>query len=120
MFASVHAGLTQDEETMTARLIKVLEHPKVTMLGHMSGRLLLKREPSRMNIQKIIDAAIANGKIIELNANPIPQLQEDGNLKVRLNLFENDANPQQSQQPMQQQPVQQPYQQPQSNGYPNR
>jgi DNA polymerase (family X) len=69
--ASVHAGLTQDEETMTARLIKVLEHPKVTMLGHMSGRLLLKREPSRMNIQKIIDAAIANGKIIELNANPM-------------------------------------------------
>ena len=69
--ASVHAGLTQDEETMTARLLKVLEHPKVTMLGHMSGRLLLKREPSRMNIQKIIDAAIANGKIIELNANPM-------------------------------------------------
>ena len=69
--ASVHAGLTQDEETMTARLIKVLEHPQVTMLGHMSGRLLLKREPSRMNIQKIIDAAIANGKIIELNANPM-------------------------------------------------
>ena len=69
--ASVHAGLTQDEETMTARLIKVLEHPQVTMLGHLSGRLLLKREPSRMNIQKIIDAAIANGKIIELNANPM-------------------------------------------------
>ena len=69
--ASVHAGLTQDEETMTARLIKVLEHPKVTMLGHMSGRLLLKRKPSRMNVQKIIDAAIANGKIIELNANPM-------------------------------------------------
>ena len=69
--ASVHAGLTQDEETMTARLIKVLEHPKVTMLGHLSGRLLLKREPSRMNVQKIIDAAIANGKIIELNANPM-------------------------------------------------
>ena len=69
--ASVHAGLTQDEETMTARLLKVLEHPQVTMLGHMSGRLLLKREPSRMNVQKIIDAAIANGKIIELNANPM-------------------------------------------------
>ena len=69
--ASVHARLTQDEETMTARLIKVLEHPQVTMLGHLSGRLLLKREPSRMNIQKIIDAAIANGKIIELNANPM-------------------------------------------------
>jgi DNA polymerase (family 10) len=69
--ASVHNGLTQDEETMTARIIQALEHPMVTMLGHVSGRLLLKREPSRMNIQKIIDAAIANGKIIELNANPM-------------------------------------------------
>ena len=69
--ASVHSGLTQDEETMTTRIIKALEHPKVTMLGHLSGRLLLRREASTMNIQKIIDAAIANGKIIELNANPM-------------------------------------------------
>ena len=69
--ASVHNGLTQDEETMTSRIIKALEHPNVTMLGHVSGRLLLKREASKMNIQKIIDAAIANHKIIELNANPM-------------------------------------------------
>ena len=69
--ASVHSGLTQDEETMTTRIIKALEHPQVTMLGHLSGRLLLRREASTMNIQKIIDAALANGKIIELNANPM-------------------------------------------------
>ena len=69
--ASVHNGLTQDEETMTSRIIKALEHPHVTMLGHVSGRLLLKREASKMNIQKIIDAAIANHKIIELNSNPM-------------------------------------------------
>ena len=69
--ASIHAGLTQDEETMTTRMIRALEHPQVTMLGHVSGRLLLKREPSRMNIQRVIDASIANGKIIELNANPM-------------------------------------------------
>lgn len=69
--ASVHNGLTQDEETMTSRIIKALENPNVTMLGHVSGRLLLKREASKMNIQKIIDAAIANHKIIELNSNPM-------------------------------------------------
>ena len=69
--ASVHSGLTQDEETMTTRIIRALEHPKVTMLGHLSGRLLLRREASAMNIQKIIDAALANEKIIELNANPM-------------------------------------------------
>jgi DNA polymerase (family 10) len=69
--ASVHNGLTQDEETMTARIITALEHPRVTMFGHLSTRLLLRREPSQMNIAKIIDAAIANGKILELNSNPM-------------------------------------------------
>ena len=69
--ASVHNGLTQDEDTMTTRLIRALEHPQVTMLGHLSGRLLLRREASKMNVQKIIDAALANGKILELNANPM-------------------------------------------------
>ena len=69
--ASVHNGLTQDEDTMTTRLIRAIEHPQVTMLGHLSGRLLLRREASKMNVQKIIDAALANGKILELNANPM-------------------------------------------------
>ena len=69
--ASVHNGLSQDEKTMTARIITALEHPRVTMFGHLSARLLLRREPSRMNVAKIIDAAIANGKILELNANPM-------------------------------------------------
>ena len=69
--ASVHAGLTQDEATMTDRIVKALEHPRVTMLGHVSGRLLLRREASQLNIQKVIDAAIANNKVIELNANPM-------------------------------------------------
>ena len=69
--ASVHNGLTQDEETMTARIIQALENPKVTMLGHVSGRLLLRREASKMNIQKVIDAALANDTILELNANPM-------------------------------------------------
>lgn len=69
--ASVHNGLTQDEDTMTTRLIRAIEHPHVTMIGHLSGRLLLRREASKMNVQKIIDAALANGKILELNANPM-------------------------------------------------
>ena len=69
--ASVHNGLTQDEETMTARIITALEHPKVTMFGHLSTRLLVRREPSQMNIAKIIDAAIANKTILELNSNPM-------------------------------------------------
>jgi DNA polymerase (family X) len=66
----VHNAFTQDEATMTARIIRALEHPRTTMLGHLTGRLLLRREGYQVNVGKIIDAAIANGVIIELNANP--------------------------------------------------
>lgn len=68
---SVHSRFKQDEAEMTARIIKAIEHPASTMLGHMSGRLLLKREPYAFNAGKIIDAAIANNVIIEINGNPM-------------------------------------------------
>ncbi len=68
--ASVHSSFSQEEEVMTARIIKALENPRVTMLGHLTGRLLLEREPYRVDAGKVIDAAIANGVAIELNANP--------------------------------------------------
>jgi DNA polymerase (family 10) len=67
---SVHSAFSQDEETMTARIVRALENPRTTMLGHLSGRLLLEREPYRVDSGKVIDAAIANGVVIELNANP--------------------------------------------------
>jgi len=70
--ASVHNryGQGEDEAAMTARIIRALEHPHVTMLGHLTGRLLLHREGYAVNIAKVIDAAAANGKMIELNAQP--------------------------------------------------
>ncbi len=71
VIASVHSSLSQDEETMTKRIIKALEHPLTTMLGHPTGRLLLQREPYAVDLAKVIDAAIANKKIIELNGNPM-------------------------------------------------
>ena len=67
---SVHNALGQSEEEMTRRLIRAIEHPCTTMLGHPTGRLLLSREASRIDHAKIIDAAAAHGVIIELNANP--------------------------------------------------
>ena len=69
--ASVHSAFAQDEATMTARIIRALENPRTTMLGHLSGRLLLEREAYRVDAAKVIDAAIANGVAIELNANPL-------------------------------------------------
>jgi DNA polymerase (family 10) len=69
--ASVHSAFAQDEGLMTSRIIKALEHPQTTMLGHLSGRLLLEREAYRVDSAKVIDAALANGVAIELNANPM-------------------------------------------------
>lgn len=68
--ASVHSAFTQSADEMTARLIRAIEHPRTTMLGHTTGRLLLRREGYAVNVTKVIDAAIANRVIIELNASP--------------------------------------------------
>ena len=68
--ASVHSSFTMPEAEMTKRIIRALENPHVTMLGHLTGRLLLSREPYQLNIPAILDAAAATGTIIELNANP--------------------------------------------------
>ncbi|EDY82005.1 PHP domain protein [Verrucomicrobiia bacterium DG1235] len=68
--ASVHISMTQTEDEMTKRLIRAIEHPATTMLGHLTGRILLRREGYKVDVSKIVDAAIANDVIIEINANP--------------------------------------------------
>ena len=65
--ASVHNLMTQDEATMTARMIRAMENEHVTMLGHATGRRLLEREASQVNLAKIIDCAARTGTWIELN-----------------------------------------------------
>ncbi len=67
---SVHSSFSQPEEEMTTRIIRAVEHSATKILGHPTGRLLLRREPYKVNLTKIIDAAIANRVIIEINANP--------------------------------------------------
>jgi DNA polymerase (family X) len=65
--ASVHNVMNQEEDEMTARVIRAMENEYVTMLGHPTGRLLLQREASHINLEKIIDAAARTGTWIELN-----------------------------------------------------
>ena len=65
--ASVHASFTLTESEMTKRLIRAMENPRVTMLGHLTGRLLLRREPYPVNHGMIIDCAAETGTVIELN-----------------------------------------------------
>ncbi|MEO6992347.1 MAG: DNA polymerase/3'-5' exonuclease PolX [Lacunisphaera sp.] len=67
---SVHSVFKQSTEEMTKRIIRAIENPHTTMLGHLTGRLLLQREGYTVDVDKIIDAAIANRVVIELNASP--------------------------------------------------
>jgi DNA polymerase (family 10) len=68
--ASIHNGFTQTEAEMTRRIIRAIENPYVHMIGHLTGRLLLEREPYKVNAHAIIDACAATRTWIELNASP--------------------------------------------------
>jgi DNA polymerase (family 10) len=66
--ASVHNVFNLPEAEMTKRVIRAIENPHVTMLGHLTGRLLLQRPGYAINVPAVIDAAAETGTIIELNA----------------------------------------------------
>jgi DNA polymerase (family 10) len=68
--ASLHQAFSQTEAEITKRLIAAAQNPFVHMLGHLTGRLLLEREPYKVNQTAVIDACAATGTWIELNANP--------------------------------------------------
>lgn len=70
VIASVHSNLGMPEEKANARLIKAIENPYTTILGHMTGRLLLSRSGYPVDHKKIIDACVNNQVVIELNAHP--------------------------------------------------
>ena len=68
--ASVHNGFNLSEAEMTKRIIKAMSNPHVTMLGHLTGRILLTREPYPVDIPAILEAAAETKTVIELNGNP--------------------------------------------------
>lgn len=68
--ASIHSAMTQDEADMTRRVIKAIEHPSVDIIGHLTARMLLRREGTKVNVEKVIDAAKANGVALEINSQP--------------------------------------------------
>lgn len=68
--ASVHAQLVMDQERAMGRLMKAIENPYTSILGHPTGRLLLTRNGYPIDTSKILDACKANGVSIELNASP--------------------------------------------------
>ena len=69
--ASVHTHFNQPKEEMTARIVRALENPYVTMLGHPTGRLLLRREAYALDLETVLQAAKKHDKWVEINANPM-------------------------------------------------
>lgn len=65
--ASVHSAFNQDESQMTDRVLRAIACPYVDILGHPTGRLLLKREPYKVNVSRMIAAAAAAGVALEIN-----------------------------------------------------
>ncbi|MES2518158.1 MAG: PHP domain-containing protein [Bacteroidota bacterium] len=68
--ASIHQNLKMTEEKAMSRIIKAVENPYTTILGHPTGRILLSRAGYPIDYQKVIDACAANGVVIEINASP--------------------------------------------------
>src|SRR5206468_5887358 len=65
--ASVHSAFNQDRQQMTDRLLRALANPNVDVLGHPTGRLILKRDPYPFDIDAIVDAAAQLGVALEIN-----------------------------------------------------
>jgi DNA polymerase (family 10) len=68
--ASIHSSFGLPREQMTRRLVRAASNPRVTMLGHPTGRLLLARDGYAVDLDAVIDAAAGSGTMIEINANP--------------------------------------------------
>lgn len=68
--ASLHTGFRQDEATITARILKAMENPHVDSIGHPTGRLLGRRDPYPVDMDRVIEAAAWTGTALEINASP--------------------------------------------------
>jgi DNA polymerase (family X) len=69
--ASVHSHFNQPAAEMTERICRALRHPRVTMLGHATGRLLLRRDGYAVDLEAVLQEAAKHKKMIEINAHPM-------------------------------------------------
>jgi DNA polymerase (family 10) len=67
---SVHSAFNLGEKEMTRRLVRAVSNPRLTMLGHATGRLLLRRNAYEVDVRAVIDAAAEHGVAVEINADP--------------------------------------------------
>jgi DNA polymerase (family 10) len=68
--ASVHTSFRISEKAMTERMLTAIENPLVDCIGHLTGRMLLRRRGYQVDIERILDAAARKGTMLEINSNP--------------------------------------------------
>jgi DNA polymerase (family X) len=70
VIASVHTSFRISEKAMTERVVAAIEHPLVDCIGHLTGRMILRRRPYDIDVERIAEAAAANTTMLEINGNP--------------------------------------------------
>ena len=68
--ASLHTSFRMSEKEQTERMLRAMEHPLADVIGHPTGRLIERREPYPIDIDKVIAKAVETGTFLEINANP--------------------------------------------------
>ena len=70
VIASVHTSFRMSERKMTDRVLSAIEHPLVDCIGHLSGRMILRRRPYEIDVERVAEAAAHTGTMLEINGNP--------------------------------------------------
>ncbi|HYY73928.1 MAG TPA: DNA polymerase/3'-5' exonuclease PolX [Solirubrobacterales bacterium] len=82
VIASVHTSFKISRRAMTERVMAAIEHPLVDCVGHLSGRLLLKRDPYEIDLERVVEAAARTGTMLEINGNPNRRDLSEGNARL--------------------------------------
>jgi DNA polymerase (family X) len=70
VIASVHTSFSISEKAMTKRVLAAIENPNVDCIGHLTGRLIGRREPYGIDVEAVVEAAARTGTMLEINGNP--------------------------------------------------
>jgi DNA polymerase (family 10) len=82
VIASVHSGFNQDGDTITSRIIQAIENKEVDIIGHLTGRLLGSRKGYSLEVERVMEAAAREGKILEINSSPDRLDLDDKNARL--------------------------------------